>query len=36
MIPRRLSIIAPATFYDMRTLVMSNVCLQTLRNNGLR
>ena len=35
IVSHRLRIIAPFTFWDMRTLVLRNFCLQTYRNNRL-
>ena len=35
-VPRRLPIIKPFTFLDMRTLHIHYVCLQTCRNNRIR
>ena len=35
-VQRRLRIITPFTFLDMRTLHIRNICLQTYRNNRMR
>ena len=36
IVSRRLHMITPFTFWDMRTLDIQNVCLQTHRNNRIR
>ena len=36
IVPRRLRIITPLTFLDMRTSDMLNICLQTYRSNRIR
>ena len=36
IVSRRLRIITPFTLWDMRTLDLRNVCLQTYRNNRMR